>query len=126
MFHGTWTATAGPTAGEGQILRGTWAGQALPHQPNSARGSWTLISETDQLLADGTWSAEKSAQGWQGTWRARTRDGRSFSGSWTAAIADASVRSLGDMLAKTAEKEIGGSWRSGRFQGNWWLKRSPN
>jgi hypothetical protein len=26
-----------------------------------------------------------------------------------------------DMLKQTLEKQVTGSWRSGRMQGNWWL-----
>jgi hypothetical protein len=26
-----------------------------------------------------------------------------------------------DMLKRTTEKQVAGSWRSGRYQGNWWL-----
>jgi len=32
-------------------------------------------------------------------------------------------KTMEDMLKRTAEKQIGGSWRSGRAQGNWWLQR---
>ncbi len=88
------------------------------------QGSWTILTETGQVL-EGTWSAQKTRLGWQGTWTARTLQGRSFSGTWKADIADLSGKTLEKMLEWTAEKEIPGSWRSGRYQGNWWLKGSP-
>ncbi len=115
IFHGNWTATAGPT----RVLRGTWSGQALPRSPNAAHGSWTLFTESNEILLEGTWSAQKTRQGWQGTWTARTRQDRSFSGTWKAAIAHLAGNTLEQMLA--AEKEVAGSWRSGRYEGNWWL-----
>lgn len=45
-----------------------------------------------------------------------------LSGTWTADAASLSVESLADMLRSTATKEVTGSWRSGRHQGNWSLK----
>ncbi len=119
-FKGAWTATAGPS----QVFRGTWTAQILPDRPNLAEGSWTLVSETGQILLEGTWSAQKARTGWQGTWAARTRRGGSFSGTWKADITDLDAKTFTQMLERTAEKEIAGSWRSGRYQGNWWLKGS--
>ena len=89
-----------------------------------AQGSWTLLTETGQVL-EGTWSAQKTRLGWQGTWTARTLEGRSFSGTWKANLADLNAKTFEKMLAGTAEKETAGSWRSSRYQGNWWLKGSP-
>lgn len=121
VFHGSFTATAEPI----QAFRGAWSGQALPHRPNEVRGSWALISETDQVVLEGTWSAQKIRSGWQGTWTARTKNGQSLSGTWKADIAESSAKTIEDMLKMTAEKEITGSWRSGRSQGNCRLKGSP-
>jgi hypothetical protein len=39
-------------------------------------------------------------------------------------MADLSGKTLEDMLKQTLEKQVAGSWRSGRYQGNWWLKGS--
>jgi hypothetical protein len=122
VFRGTWTATAG----KAQILRGTWSAQTSPHSPNTARGSWTLLNEASEIALDGTWSAQKSGQGWHGTWAARTRTGQSLSGTWNADLAGFSGKTIEDMLKRTAEKQVAGSWRSGRYQGNWWLKGSAS
>jgi hypothetical protein len=122
VLSGTWTATAGPT----QVLRGTWSGQTSPHSPNVARGSWTLLNEAgDEILMQGTWSAQKIAQGWRGTWTARILNGRSFSGTWNADMAGFGGKTIEEMLERTTTKEIAGWWRSGGYQGNWWLKGSP-
>jgi hypothetical protein len=121
-IHGRWTATAGPT----QVFRGRWVGQTLPDRPNEAHGSWSLFNEAGEVAMEGTWSAQKTRMVWEGTWTARTHLGRAVSGTWTAQIPDQHGRTLQDMLAWTIEREIGGSWRSGRYQGQWWLKGSPS
>ena len=120
-LHGSWTATAGPN----QIFRGTWTGQTLPGKPNVAQGSWTLTSDTGEIILHGTWSVVKNSVAWQGTWTARTVQGQSFSGTWRADLADFKGKTFEEMLELTAQKEVAGWWRSGRYQGNWWLKSSP-
>jgi len=120
-LHGSWTATAGPN----QIFRGTWTGRTLPGKPNPAEGSWGLVSDTGQIILEGTWSALKSSAAWQGTWTPRTVQGQSFSGTWRADLADFKGKTFEEMLESTAQKEVAGWWRSGRYQGNWWLKSSP-
>ena len=118
VLQGSWMATTGPN----RYLRGRWFAQVLPAKKNAANGSWTLFNESNQIILEGTWSARKTAGGWQGTWSARIQ-GRSVSGTWSAAIAEFDGKTLEDMLKRTAEKQIGGSWRSGRAQGDWWLQR---
>jgi hypothetical protein len=49
--------------------------------------------------------------------------GQNHRGTWNAATADFNGKTFEDMLKRTAEKQIGGSWQSGRTQGNWWLQR---
>ena len=120
VLLGSWTATAGPN----QIFRGTWSAQVSLRSPNRAIGSWTLLNEAGDVLLEGTWSAQKTGKGWQGTWTARTTKGGSFSGTWNADAASLNVQSFAEMLKSTAAKEVAGSWRSGRHQGNWWLKGS--
>jgi hypothetical protein len=121
VFRGNWIATVGPK----EVFRGRWSGEALPNTPNAAQGSWTLLSDTNRILLEGTWSARKSAWGWHGTWSARTAHGQSFSGTWEAGLAGFSGKTLEEMLIRTAEKQISGLWRSGRLSGNWWLSGSP-
>lgn len=121
LLYGGWTATAGPT----QVFRGAWTAQFSPDRPNVAQGSWTLLTQTGQFLLEGTWSAQKARSGWQGTWTARTMNGRSLSGTWKADITALGPKNLKEMLERTTENEIAGWWRSGRYQGNWWLKGVP-
>jgi hypothetical protein len=121
VLVGSWTATAGPS----QTFRGKWSGESSSRNLNAARGSWTLLNEAGEVLLEGTWSAQKTGQSWQGTWTARPMKGQSLSGTWTADAANLNAESLAEMLDRTATKEVAGSWRSGRYRGNWWLKGSP-
>ncbi len=117
VVRGNWVATVGPT----QTFRGRWSGQVSAHNKNAALGSWTLLGDHNQIVLEGTWSAQKSLQGWRGTWTARIASGRSFSGTWTADLTDFKGKTFEDMLSATLEKQVSGSWQSGRYQGNWWL-----
>ena len=118
-LQGTWIATAGSS----RFLRGRWFARVLPDAKNAASGSWALVNESNQVVLEGTWSARKSTSGWRGTWSARIQKSRTVSGTWDAAMADFNGKTFEDMLKRTAEKQIGGSWQSGRAQGNWWLQR---
>lgn len=113
-WRGAWAASAGSRA-----LHGRWWAELLAKSPNAGSGSWTLLSDSNQIVLEGTWSARKSLRGWQGTWTARLNSGRAFSGTWTADMTEG--KTFRDMLQQTIEKQITGSWRSGRMQGNWWL-----
>ena len=121
VLLGSWMATAGSN----QIFRGTWSAQTSLHNANRALGSWTLLNEAGDVLVEGTWSAQKTGKSWQGTWTARPMRGQLLSGTWTADAASLNADSLAEMLKSAAAKEVTGSWRSGRYQGNWSLKGSP-
>ena len=116
-LRGSWTATVGVN----RTFAGTWTAQVSPDKPNSAEGSWELFNETGQTLLEGTWAANKTHFGWQGAWAARTLTGQSLSGTWTADIIGSNGKSFRQMLEWTLEKDILGSWRSGRYQGRWRL-----
>ena len=118
VLRGSWLATAGPK----QVFRGRWSAQVLPGTKNAAQGSWTLLNGSNQIILEGTWSARKSAGGWQGTWSGRIQKGGSMSGTWTADTGRFSGKTFEDLLKQTAEKQIAGSWQSRRAQGNWWLQ----
>jgi hypothetical protein len=115
--RGNWVATVGPT----QTFRGRWSGQVSPQNKNAAAGSWTLLGDHNQIVLEGTWSAQKNSQAWRGTWSARIVSGRSFSGTWTADLSGFKGKTFEEMLSATLEKQVSGSWRSGRYQGDWWL-----
>jgi len=120
QLRGSWTATAGVN----RTFAGTWTAQVSPEKPNSAEGSWIIVNEAGQTILEGTWAANKTRFGWQGAWSARMLTGQSLSGTWTADITGLSGRSFREMLEWTVEKDILGSWRSGRYQGRWRLKGS--
>jgi len=120
-LHGSWSATAGPT----RTFWGTWTAQVSPDKPNSGEGSWALLDQGGQTLLEGTWAANKTRFGWQGAWAARTLTGQSYSGTWTADITGSGGKTFKEMLEWSLQKDILGSWRSGRYQGKWRLKGSP-
>jgi len=128
--RGTWTASVGAR----QVLQGTWTAELQPNAPNTATGSWALISAANQIVVEGTWSAVKASRSWSGTWSARilppqqsqvpSGAGRVMSGSWRADLDAASPQTLGEMLQRTLQSEVAGAWRSGALQGRWSLKGS--
>ena len=117
-ISGTWTATVG----DSQTLRGRWIGQSLPHDSMSAHGSWTLTGPSGKTALTGTWSARKSAKGWQGTWSAKAVTGRGAAGTWEADLPSEPNVTIQDFLERLSKQEIAGTWRSGRLAGSWWLK----
>lgn len=116
-WRGMWIATAGPS----RMFRGRWWASLAPGTHDAAGGSWTLISESSQIILEGTWSAKKSARGWQGTWSAKT-GGEPFSGTWTSNVPDVNAKTFEDLLTAAIHKQVAGSWQKGRLQGEWWLQ----
>src|ERR1043166_7905083 len=107
---GMWTATVG----DGPAMRGMWLAQIWKGSPNAASGSWSLLSDGGEVVLQGTWSARKTSQSWEGSWRARAGNGRSLSGRWSAALEAFKGKTFQEMLTLTMEKRIGGDWQSGR------------
>jgi hypothetical protein len=129
-LRGSWTATVGAK----QVYRGSWSAQVLIETANRAQGAWALLNATHQIVLEGTWSAEKSARGWNGTWSARVvtrqsgsgraasgQSGQLLSGTWQTAAADSKNKTLADMLQSTIERQVSGSWQGGRRNGSWSL-----
>lgn len=117
---GMWKATAG----NGPVMQGMWLAQTSRASPNAASGSWSLLTEAGEIALQGSWSARKTPESWQGTWTARAGNGRPLSGTWSAALGDFKGQTFAEMLALTMQRQVGGSWQSGRYQGNWWLEGS--
>jgi hypothetical protein len=118
VLGGSWTTSLVA----GQIFRGTWTGQK--QNLNKARGSRTLLNEANEIILEGTWSAQKTGPGWQGSWISRARKGAPLSGNWHADHATFRGKTIQEMLEGT-EGEVSGSWRTRGHQGNWWLKGLP-
>jgi hypothetical protein len=117
---GRWMATAT----DGQVFAGTWSASFAVDTPNAAIGAWKLVDETGvKVLMRGTWSARKVQGAWRGSWAARVEGGGAASGQWTAdAKTAAAAKTFRELLALTAETQIGGTWRTSHNHGNWWLK----
>jgi hypothetical protein len=120
IWRGGWVATAGPT----RSLRGRWSAQLLPKTLNAAQGAWTLLGDSNQILLEGTWSAQRFLRTWRGTWTARLASGQSVAGTWSSDLTEIDGKTFEAMLERTIEKQVSGSWKSGRMQGNWWLQGS--
>ena len=121
QLRGSWRATAGT-----RVFQGTWTAVLDPKTPNLAQGSWTVI-EANRVLFQGTWAAEKERAGWRGGWSALVAPARPgvapMTGAWQANIKDSTLDTLTDMLKRTAEGQVDGTWRSGRMAGSWSLVR---
>lgn len=107
------------------MYRGKWSARVPSATPNAAGGSWILMNEHGDVVLQGTWSARKSAAGWQGTWRAQVLRGRAYAGSWTASDPGPNSRSFGDMLQAATKGAVAGAWQSGGFGGGWRLQPAP-
>jgi len=120
-LRGTWAASIGA----GQTVRGTWSAN-LP-EANTAQGAFAVVNERSQVVLQGTWAATKSAQGWRGSWSARTvsdqRASETLTGAWQADGTQAG-RTLADLLQGTLAKDVTGSWQSGGRTGKWRLTGS--
>ena len=122
-IRGSWSATAGPN----QVFQGTWTAEPVSGDRNAAQGSWTLLNRSNQVAAQGTWSAVKTARVWSGTWQARVlaKNGATsqlLSGNWRTQLSDGDVRTLRDLLQKTLSDQVNGTWSSGRLAGAWSLR----
>jgi hypothetical protein len=123
ILRGTWSASIGTS----RVIRGSWSARIDSAKRDAAGGAWAIVDDRNRVMLEGVWSAVKSAQGWNGTWSARTGTtasgaGRTFSGTWRADIKDAEVKTLGDMLQRTVVDQVTGSWRSGSLEGQWRLQ----
>src|SRR6266404_122207 len=106
-------------AGASATFRGRWWAEI--EAPEAASGSWTLLDDSNRIALEGTWSARRvnaptklTVPHWQGTWTARAGAGRALSGTWQADLAGFSGKTFEDMLKRTVEQQVSGSWRSGR------------
>lgn len=119
QLRGSWRATVGA-----RVLQGTWTATLDPKMPNLAQGSWTLV-EANRVVLQGTWAAEKQRAGWRGAWSALVATGRAgaapMTGTWQATVKDAAIATLADMLQRTAQMQVDGTWRSGQRSGGWSL-----
>jgi hypothetical protein len=121
QIRGSWRATAGS-----RIFQGTWTATLNPSTPNLAQGSWTVL-DGNRVLFQGTWAAEKQRAVWRGSWSALVASAPAgsppFTGTWQANVKDSSIDTLEQMLQRTAQGQIDGTWRRGQMSGSWSLVR---
>ena len=120
VLQGAFTASAGPG-----MFHGKWSARISSRTPNAAAGSWILLNDSNDVVLQGTWSAQKSGAGWKGTWRARVLGSRSYSGTWTATEPGPSSKTFAEMLQAAVRSGAAGAWGSGREGGNWRLAPAP-
>jgi hypothetical protein len=118
VFQGTWIATADAS----RPFAGRWSAQALPGEPDEVQGSWSMVNDAGDTVAQGTWSARRSKGGFKGKWWARTATGGSFKGTFEAHLPGFKGKTLEDMFVATKTAQISGFWRMGRAHGAWYLK----
>ena len=118
-LKGTWSATT-----QTGYLAGSWTAQ--PDPSGGATGTWMLQDATGKILMQGGWSASKSAQSWDGAWRA-TVSGRSgeYSGTWTSMVPLSPQARLANMLESALHAVVTGTWKSGPRSGSWSIRASP-
>ena len=118
-LKGTWSATA--QAGN---LAGSWT--ARPDQSGGVAGAWMLQDATGNILMQGGWSASKSAQSWNGAWRAMV-SGRAgeYAGTWTSTISLSPQARLAEMLESALRAVVSGTWKSGPRSGSWSIRAAP-
>ena len=119
-LQGGFNASAGPV-----VYRGKWSAAFSPGTPNTVAGSWILLNDSNDIVLQGTWSAQKVSSGWKGTWRARVERGRAYAGTWTASEPGPGSKTFVDMLQAAVKGAAAGTWASGRFGGNWRLTPTP-
>jgi len=121
QLRGSWRATAGA-----RIFQGTWTATLNPKTPNLVQGSWTVI-DGNRVVLQGTWAAEKQRAVWRGSWSALVASAPPASppitGTWQANVKDSNIGTLTEMLQRTAQAQIDGTWRSGQMSGTWSLVR---
>jgi len=118
-LKGTWSATT-----QSGSLAGRWTAQADPS--GGVTGTWMLQDATGRVLMQGGWAASKSAQAWDGAWRA-TVSGRAgeYSGTWTSATSLSPQARLAEMLESALRAVVSGTWKSGPRSGSWSIRASP-
>jgi hypothetical protein len=128
VFRGTWRATSGS-----RIFSGSWSAEITSQAADKARGAWTVRDPNGRIVLQGQWSALKRAKVWQGQWSAtiisraggRSSASQPMTGSWEAKVAKSESGTLLDLLARSVENSISGTWQSGAHNGGWTVKALP-
>jgi hypothetical protein len=117
-LQGTWTAST-PRG----YLAGTWTAD---QQSGGVTGTWTVQEATGKILMQGGWSANKSAQTWNGAWRSTISGStREFSGTWTSAVSTSPEARLVEMFESALRAVVSGTWKAGPYSGSWSIRTVP-
>ena len=121
-WRGTWSANA---SNGSTVFGGAWDA-AAGEDADTVSGSWTLMDKSGDTLADGTWAAHKDQNVWRGSWKARNRSGRLYSGTWRAhGELPASVR-FPALFESALSKVASGTWQMGAaYSGAWSIRAYP-
>ena len=118
-LQGTWSATSARG-----VLAGTWT--AEDHQNSGVTGSWTLQDASGKMLLQGGWSASKSAQSWNGAWRATiSGSAGEYAGTWTSSVSASSRSQLIEMFESALRAVVNGTWKAGSSSGAWSIRAVP-
>jgi hypothetical protein len=117
-LKGTWSATT-----QTGNLAGSWTAHADPS--GGVTGAWMLQDATGQVLMEGGWSASKSAQSWNGAWRATVSGSAGeYAGTWTSSTTVSPQARLSEMLESATRAVVNGTWKSGPRVGAWSIRAS--
>lgn len=117
--QGTWSATS-PRGN----LAGTWT--ADDHQAAGVTGTWTLQDPSGKILLQGSWSASKSAQSWNGAWRsAVSGSAGEYAGTWTSSVAASPQANVIEMFTSALRAVVSGGWKAGSSTGAWSIRALP-
>jgi hypothetical protein len=118
-LHGTWSAST-----NSRYLAGRWTAET--HEDGSATGTWMLQDATGKILMQGGWSASKSAQSWNGAWRAAVSgNAGEYSGTWTGALSLPPEARIDAMFESALRAAVNGMWKAGTYSGSWSIRASP-
>ena len=128
VFRGTWRASSGS-----RTFSGSWSAEITGQTADKAQGAWTVLDPGGRPVLQGQWSALKRAKVWQGQWSAtiisraggRSSASQPMSGSWEAKVGKSESGTLLDLLARSVENAISGTWQSGAHNGGWTVKALP-
>jgi hypothetical protein len=117
------TSTWSAQAGQGPIYGGTWAVERQQSSANGSAGTWTLQDAGGTTIFSGRWSAEKFSTGWNGVWRAHSRESKvEYSGSWSADLPHDADAPLTHFFEAAARIAVRGVWTAGSQSGTWSIR----
>ena len=98
-------------------------GRGATISANAAAGTWTLEDAGGTTTLSGSWSAEKFSTGWNGVWRAQSRESKvEYSGSWSADLPHDAEAPFNELFEAAARNAVRGVWTGGSQAGTWSIR----